>query len=288
MQYHKDHLVFLCLSMILLYAFQAWCQTSELKGAIWDAVDKKPIVAADVIALDPAAAGTHLGHVITGNDGKYSMPGLKRGNQVKVRYSCDGYKPRIDVLISLSTDVVTQDEVLIHDTDDAVYWAKYAQAVKATSDGATTDEQKRYAFYNRYWGALASYDLSAVAQVQAARQIAKITPPASHSPQMEGFAAADLDAVRKAEANIRAALNGGAELSNTYGIPPDVAAEIVASELKASGSTVASHPEFMERFQTVWGTGAKDTMNHKLTEHPSDIKLDNLKTAIQAAGGPGY
>jgi len=273
--------------LILLYALQAWSQTSELKGEIWDAVDKKPIAAADVIATDPGTAGTRLGHVITGKDGKYSMPGLKRGNQMKVRYSCEGYKPRIDVVISLSTDVVNQDEVLIHDTADAVYWAKYAQAVKAASDGSTTDEQKRYALYNRYWAALTSYDLSVVAQVQAAKQIAKITPPASHSQQMESFAAADLDAVRKADTNIRAALNGRAELSNAYGIPPDVAAEIAASEMKTSGSTVASHPEFIQRFQSIWGSGAKDTINYKLTEHPSDINFGNLnKSAMQKPGGP--
>lgn len=30
--------------------------------------------------MDPSAGQTRLGHVITGNDGKYSMPGLKRGD----------------------------------------------------------------------------------------------------------------------------------------------------------------------------------------------------------------
>lgn len=281
-------LVTFCLSVALLQTFPAGCQTAELKGTIWDAVVKKPVGAADVIVTDTSTAGTRLGHVITGHDGKYSIPGLKRGNQVRVRYSCEGYKPRIDVSITLSTDVITQDEVLIHDTDDPDYWAKYAQAVKTTSDEATPNEQKRYSLYNQYWNVLANYDLSAVAQAQAARQIAKITPPASHSAQMESFAAVDLDAVRKADADIRAALNGKTDLSNKYNIPLDVAAGIAASEIKASGSTASSHTDFMEKFQGVWGNGAKDTINYKLVEHPTDIRLGNInKTAMQGTGGPG-
>jgi hypothetical protein len=285
---YKTVLVTFCLSVALLHPLPAWCQTAELKGTIWDAVAKKPVGAADVIVTDTGTPGSRLGHVITGNNGKYSIPDLKRGNQVKVRYSCEGYKPRIDVSITLSTVVITQDEVLIHDTDDPGYWAMYAQAIKTTSDKTTPNEQKRFSLYNQYWTVLATYDLSPVAQAQAARQIAKITPPASHSPQMESFAAVDLDAVRKADADIRAALNGKADLSNKYGVPLDVAAEIAASEIKASGSTASSNAEFIEKFQGVWGNGAKDTINYKLVEHPTDIRLGNInKMAMQGAGGPG-
>lgn len=288
MSCYKTVLVTFCLSVALLHPLPAWCQTAELKGTIWDAVAKKPVAAADVIVTDTGAPGSRLGHVITGNNGKYSIPGLTRGNQVKVRYSCEGYKPRIDVSITLSTVVITQDEVLIHDTDDPDYWAKYAQAIKTTSDKATPNEQKRYSLYNQYWTALATYDLSPVAQAQAARQIAKITPPASHSPQMESFATVDLDAVRKADADIRAALNGKADLSNKYGVPLNVAAEIAASEIKATGSTASSHTDFIEKFQGVWGNGAKETINYKLVEHPTDIRLGNInKAAVQGTVGPG-
>jgi hypothetical protein len=51
----------------------------------------------------------------------------RAGDFVQLPETESGYKPRIDLVIGLSTDVVNQDEVLIHDTDDAVYWAKYAQ-----------------------------------------------------------------------------------------------------------------------------------------------------------------
>src|ERR1019366_7612885 len=54
------------------------------------------------------------------------------------------------------------------------YLAKYEQAMKTTADGATTDQEKRYALYTSYWKVLGDYGLSPVAQAQAARQIAKI------------------------------------------------------------------------------------------------------------------
>jgi hypothetical protein len=275
-----------CCSVAILYACSAWCQTAELNGTIQDAVRRTPVPAADVIVRD--TTGVRLGHVITGTDGKYSMAGLKRGDQVNAFYSCGGFIPRVGpVPITLSAAAVTHDEFLVHDTDDPGYWAEYAQAVKTGVDGVTTNQEKRYSLYNEYWAALGSNGLSAVAQAQAARQIAAITPPASHSAQMESFATVDLEAVRKADPDIRAAVNGRKELSNKYNIPPDVAAQIAASEMETTDSAASSHTEFIKRFEIIWGSGAKDKINNKLIEHPAVMGFGNIHRMAMQAGGPG-
>lgn len=104
---------------------------------------------------------------------------------------------------------------------------------------------------------------------------------------MENFAAVDLDAVQKADANIRAAVNGHATLTNEYNIPADVAAQIAASEIEQKGSSPSSQADFIDKFQHVWGSGAKDKINYKLNPHYDDLKFGEINKTLNPAAGPG-
>lgn len=271
----------LFLGLALLNALPTWCQTTVLKGNVSDIVDNKALPGADVIVQQ--AAGSNPLHVISGPDGHYSVSGLKRGDQVTIQFSFGGYLPHpLSLPVTLVAPSTTQDAQLIHDTDDQAYMTKWAERVKTAVDNSTNDQNQRDRLYDLAWSSLSAYGFSGSAQAQAARQLLTITPSSSHSADLESFASTDIESLRKADADIRAAVTGDHELSNRFNIPSDVAAQIAAGELKDISVDDSWRQKFIQKFESLWGLKGKDELNNKLNTHPQVMSLHDLE-----ARGPG-
>ncbi len=77
-------------AMLMSVAAFAQVTTSALGGRIVDA-DGQPVVGAAVVATHEAS-GTVYG-VVTNNDGRYAINGMRAGGPYKVEFSCLGYQP---------------------------------------------------------------------------------------------------------------------------------------------------------------------------------------------------
>jgi len=266
---HAIFLVF-ALSTALLGECPLLCQgpkSVDLTGTVSDAVTQKPLDAADVVLL--SSAGKELARVATGSDGKYKVSNLKRGDEVAIYYQRGGYLPRPagPVSVVLRTGPNVRDLQLMKETDEVAYWLQWAKLAKSSADASTTDRKQRDTLYNEKWSYLGAYGLSPVSQALAARHIAELTPEAAHSRQLMSFASVSIDTLEQAGSNIRAAVDGQAKLSNKYGIPPDVAVAIAASELKKKGYTTPQS-EFMTDFGAVWGKEATGDLSLALSHSP--------------------
>jgi hypothetical protein len=243
--------------LLLLSTVIGQVQTSEppkaeLKGTVLDVVDESPVPAADVVIRDPA--GSSVAHTISNAKGQYSVVGLARGSRVNLSYHCEGYLPYpggpLQVILAAAQN--TKVVPLYRKTDDPDYWGRWSKKIKTAVDALTTNPEKRTKTYDETWSSLGHLGFSAMAQAVAARQLVGVVPSASYSPQLQSFASVDLDQLRQADANIRAAVNGHANLTK-YSIPPDVAATIAADELKKKGPETQELPAFRKDFQTTWG-----------------------------------
>jgi hypothetical protein len=117
----------------------------------------------------------------------------------------------------------------------------------------------------KVWWLLGANGLSVPAQSQAARGFVASAPELLRSTELESFASVDLDSLEKADAEIRAAVNGDGKLSNSYSAPPDVAASIAANELnKRKDPDPATRLRFSNEFKNVWGTSAEQELQIRL------------------------
>jgi hypothetical protein len=160
--------------------------------------------------------------------------------------------------------------------------AKWSSKLKTAVDNSTKDQSQRDHLYDQYWSSLAASGFSSAAQAQAARQILALTPSSQHTPSFESFASTDIESLRGAEADIWAAINGQNKLSNKFSVPPHVAAQIIASELRKQSIDESGRQEFMKKFEIVWGTGGKGDLGNRLNAHPQVMDLHGM-----AAGRPG-
>ncbi len=265
----------LCTSFVLLSTSNSWCQDSELKGVVQDAANNKAIAGTDVRVEN--SQGKEVGKSITNADGQYRITGLKRNSRVNTYYSRNGYvpHPRGPEAVLLSDASNTKNVQLLLDTHEAVYWVQWSTKVKTAVDKSTPDKGQRLEQYRNVWSWLGASGLSAPAQGQAARGFVATAPDLLRSTELGGFASVDIDTLEKADAEIRAAINGQGKLSNSYSLPPDVAASIAANELKDSDP--ATRLQFSNEFKKVWGSSGEQELLFKLSHRPqvsNDTALD--------------
>jgi hypothetical protein len=264
-----------CTLFVLLSTSNSWCQDSELKGVVQDAANSQAIAGTDVRVEN--GQGTVVGKSITNADGQYRITGLKRNSRVTTYYSRGGYVPHPrgpeEVLLSSASN--TKNVQLLRDTSEAVYWVQWSTKVKTAVDASTSDKGQRLEQYKDVWSWLGASGLSAPAQGQAARGFVAIAPDLLRSTEIESFASVDLDSLDKGDADIRAAVNGQAKLSNRYSLPPDVAASIAANELnKRKNSDAATKLQFSNEFKSVWGSSGEQELQFKLS-HSRQISNDS-------------
>jgi outer membrane protein OmpA-like peptidoglycan-associated protein len=119
--------------MIVLVLVVAGCYCEEgasqiVIGSVSDALNASPIGGvAIVFGTQSSASG------VTGPDGRYSLPGLKRGSNVTLTYDKWGYG-KYSVVVHISGSQVVQDVSLFRETTDAAYWSSWSQKRLATSD----------------------------------------------------------------------------------------------------------------------------------------------------------
>jgi Carboxypeptidase regulatory-like domain len=264
----------LCTSLILLTSSYAWCQDSALKGTVRDAANNQAISGTDVRVED--SPGTVVGRSITDANGRYNITGLQRGSHVTAYYSRGGYVPypRGPEEVVLSGASNTKNIQLLRNTRDASYWTQLSEKVRTAVDASTTDKAQQLEHYQKIWLWLGASGLSTSAQGQAARGFVAIAPELLRSTELESFASVDADSLEKAEADLRAAVDGQIKLSNPYSLPPDVAVAIAASELrKRKGSDPEGWSQFSNDFQRVWGKSAEQDLQIKLV--PTYPRLAN-------------
>jgi hypothetical protein len=252
--------------LLLLSSLIGQVQTSEpaeLKGTVLDVVDESTVPAADVVIRD--AAGSSVAHTISNAKGQYSVGGLARGSTVNLSYHCEGYLPYPGgpLQVKLAAAQNTKGVPLYRKTDDPAYWGRWSKKVKTAVDALTTNPEKRTKTYDEIWSSLGHLGFSAMTQAVAARELVRVVPSASYSQQLQSFASVDLDQLREADANIRAAVDGHANLRK-YSIPSDVAATIAADELKKNGSETQEAPAFRKDFQTTWGRQGNKALEFQL------------------------
>jgi len=257
----------LCVSFVLLSTANSWGQDSELKGVVQDAANSQPIAGTDVRVKD--LQGKEVGKSLTDADGQYRITGLKFNSRVNTYYSKGGYVPHPrgpeEVLLSGATN--TRNVKLLKDTSEGDYWVKWSTKVSTAVDKSTSDNRQRLQHYDNVWSLLGATGLSLRARGQAARGFVAADPALLRSTELGSFASVDIDTLEKADAEIRAAVNGQGKLSNSYSLPPDVAASIAASELKDSDA--ATRLQFLNEFGKVWGSSGEQDLLSKLSHSPN-------------------
>jgi hypothetical protein len=269
------------LALVIYIALFAPCQlncqtpqTTELTGTVVEAVKQKAIDGVDVVLHD--SRGALLAREVTDSDGIFKASGLKAGDSVTIYYQHGGYLPRpagpVTMVLAVGANVMNLQ--LMEDSNDMAYWLQWAKQAKSTVNAQTTDPIRRNTLYDELWSLLGDSGFSSVSQALAARQIAEVTPEATHSRQLMNFASVDLDTLRQADPNIRAAVDGQGELSK-FLIPSDVAVAIASSELRKKGFNTPQ-PEFMKRFEAVWGGQATGDLSNALSTSPMKYDIGKM------------
>jgi hypothetical protein len=239
---------------VLLGTSAIWSQTVVLTGRVLDAADDSAIAGAQITVKrgnNKVGTGTSLA------DGSYEVKGLKKGDHIEAFYSRGGYKPNpMPSTVFLDNDNNILDVQLVHDTNEATYWALLSRKLKAKVESHTPDREKQLQLYEQTWSALGEIGLAPEARAQAARQLISAVPETVASHSIMSFATVDDTNLGKAEANIRAAVHGKTSLVNTYSIPSDIAVEIAADEFKKQSFDRSAQDKFSKDFEGVWGIEA--------------------------------
>ena len=161
--------------MIVLALAVAGCCCEEgvsqiVIGSVSDALNASPIGGVTIVLGTQSSASG-----VTGPDGRYSLPGLKRGSNVTVTYDKWGYG-KYSVVVHVSGSQVVQDVSLFRETIDAAYWSSWSQKRLAASD------KKQRGIIADAWREVERGGLSREAKSIAARSLLATTPSKSEAP----------------------------------------------------------------------------------------------------------
>lgn len=161
--------------MIVLVLAVAGCCCEEgvsqiVIGSVSDALNASPIGGVTIVLGTQSSASG-----VTGPDGRYSLPGLKRGSNVTVTYDKWGYG-KYSVVVHVSGSQVVQDVSLFRETIDAAYWSSWSQRRLAASD------KKQRGIIADAWREVERGGLSREAKSIAARSLLATTPSKSEAP----------------------------------------------------------------------------------------------------------
>jgi outer membrane protein OmpA-like peptidoglycan-associated protein len=161
--------------MIVLVLAVAGCCCEEgvsqiVIGSVSDALNASPIGGVTIVLGTQSSASG-----VTGPDGRYSLPGLKRGSNVTLTYDKWGYG-KYSVVVRISGSQVVQDVSLFRETIDAAYWSSWSQKRLAASD------QKQTGIVADAWREVERGGLSREAKSIAARSLLATAPSKSEAP----------------------------------------------------------------------------------------------------------
>jgi outer membrane protein OmpA-like peptidoglycan-associated protein len=161
--------------MIVLVLVAAGCCCEEgasqiVIGSVSDALNASPIGGVTIVLGTQGSASG-----ITGPDGRYSLPGLKRGSNVTLTYDKWGYG-KYSVVVHVSGSQVVQDVSLFRETIDAAYWSSWSQKRLAASD------KKQKGIVAGAWREVERGGLSREAKSIAARSLLATAPSKSEAP----------------------------------------------------------------------------------------------------------
>jgi outer membrane protein OmpA-like peptidoglycan-associated protein len=162
--------------MILLVLAVAGCCCEEgvsqiVSGSVSDALNASPIGGVTIVLGTQSSASG-----VTGPDGRYSLPGLKRGSNVTLTYDKWGYG-KYSVVVHISGSQVVQDVSLFRETIDAAYWSSWSQKRLAASD------KKQRGIIADAWREVQRGGLSREAKSIAARSLLATAPSKSEAPE---------------------------------------------------------------------------------------------------------
>jgi outer membrane protein OmpA-like peptidoglycan-associated protein len=161
--------------MIVLVLAVAGCCCEEgvsqiVSGSVSDALNASPIGGVTIVLGTQSSASG-----VTGPDGRYSLPGLKRGSNVTLTYDKWGYG-KYSVVVHISGSQVVQDVSLFRETIDAAYWSSWSQKRLAASD------RKQRGIVADAWREVERGGLSREAKSIAARSLLATAPSKSEAP----------------------------------------------------------------------------------------------------------
>jgi outer membrane protein OmpA-like peptidoglycan-associated protein len=161
--------------MIVLVLAVAGCCCEEgvsqiVSGSVSDALNASPIGGVTIVLGTQSSASG-----VTGPDGRYSLPGLKRGSNVTLTYDKWGYG-KYSVVVHISGSQVVQDVSLFRETIDAAYWSSWSQKRLAASD------KKQRGIVADAWREVQRGGLSREAKSIAARSLLATAPSKSEAP----------------------------------------------------------------------------------------------------------
>jgi outer membrane protein OmpA-like peptidoglycan-associated protein len=162
--------------MIVLVLAVTGCCCEEgvsqiVSGSVSDALNASPIGGVTIVLGTQSSASG-----VTGPDGRYSLPGLKRGSNVTLTYDKWGYG-KYSVVVHISGSQVVQDVSLFRETIDAAYWSSWSQKRLAASD------KKQRGIIADAWREVQRGGLSREAKSIAARSLLATAPSKSEAPE---------------------------------------------------------------------------------------------------------
>jgi len=255
-----------------------------IKGRVADAITRRPIPNA-VVEVKPVSGPSRTAR--TGTDGTYSILGFQIGESVTESCSASGYAPdpwtRAAIKIMAETPV---EIVLICDCKDDAYWAPLAARWEV--DAQASDPK----FLDSAWDTLAVYGLSAESRAAAARELVKAIPAASTNSHIVAFATTDPLALRKAEQEIRTVLATGSATPSPTSLPPEVAGDVAAVEVRRHYEAISSASTDLKscakcgsgvaEVGNVWGEAAKKSADRALERQESMKASDRIHLSSDA------
>lgn len=265
------------IAFVLAASTQGLAQAATLEGQVTDAVRGSAIPAASVTVTD--AAGHVVGHKVTGANGHYTVDQLPLGAHLKAAYERGGYSPRPRVHeVQLASASTTQDVQLIFDTEDQLYWKDWSTMVKTRVEARSVNADDRTKMYEDAWSRLGALGISTDAQVQAAKQLTTVAPDSIRSKQISHFASVDTTQLHQHESEVHSAFEGKTKLQPSSSLPPDVVAEVAATELKKGEAAKPNKDEFLKNYRETWGESGVKQLQEK--------ELNKSKAATLPAIGP--
>jgi outer membrane protein OmpA-like peptidoglycan-associated protein len=159
--------------IVLVLAVAGCCEegvSQIVSGSVSDALNASPIGGVTIVLGTQSSASG-----VTGPDGRYSLPGLKRGSNVTLTYDKWGYG-KYSVVVHVSGSQVVQDVSLFRETIDAAYWSSWSQKRLAASD------KKQRGIVADAWREVQRGGLSREAKSIAARSLLATAPSKSEAP----------------------------------------------------------------------------------------------------------
>ena len=158
------------LTVFLLFTFggSALSQTASLRGSVSDALNDSPLGGVSIV-VDAKTSG------VSGPDGSYLVPGLKRGAEIALTYDKGGYG-KYSITVRVAGPRMTQDVALLRETADAAYWSSWSQKRLAASN------QNGKAIVASAWREVEHGGLSAEAKSVAARSLLASAPGERDAP----------------------------------------------------------------------------------------------------------